>query len=247
MMGAEKVENGIASVSAPAACIEKKGVAEMSDMREQVLNQLRVDLEDCKREEDTYRRIGACLRICERAQNEKHEAEHKGPGKIVKALSYFIFVILLLDVAAGFEEVAETRLSGVAFTVFEIVLLALVFGLPALSIHLGTLMHRGAAKRAKREMDTANHELELACRRYAFAYRSRPRAVALEDWNVLTLTELVRIVNRGRADTVKEAINVLEGDIAQQRLEAKMSDQMAMQHRMIDELKRIQSDIIWFS
>ena len=149
--------------------------------------------------------------------------------------------------AAGFEEVAETRLSGVAFTVFEIVLLALVFGLPALSIHLGTLMHRGAAKRAKREMDTANHELELACRRYAFAYRSRPRAVALEDWNVLTLTELVRIVNRGRADTVKEAINVLEGDIAQQRLEAKMSDQMAMQHRMIDELKRIQSDIIWFS
>ena len=32
MMGAEKVENGIASVSAPAARIEKKGVAEMSDL-----------------------------------------------------------------------------------------------------------------------------------------------------------------------------------------------------------------------
>ena len=54
------------------------------------------------------------------------------------------------------------------------------------------------------------------------------------DWDIPTLESLLALVKRGRADTVKEALNVLETDRYRERVEAKMNGQIELLNGQIE-------------
>lgn len=207
---------------------------------------LQRDLTDCQALTGTYHSIGTSITSRNRAQTELLQAQARQRGWPKKIRMYLGCAMAMLIIAQGLESTMLSLVPESAATL-DLCLMVAVFTLPAVLVHVGTIERRGAIRRAQRSLDEAQQELDKASRRFINGYRAQSRAVSLVDWNVPTLTALVGIVHRGRADTVKEALNVLETDRHRERLENHAQAQTALQGLVIEELKQVQRDIRWFS
>ena len=102
---------------------------------------------------------------------------------------------------------------------------------------------RKARKRAKRDIATAEARRDAACGEYIRAYEKRERPVTLMDWDIPTLESLLALVKRGRADTVKEALNALETDRYRERVEGKLNGQIELQQKALSNQRFIKAEI----
>ena len=102
---------------------------------------------------------------------------------------------------------------------------------------------RKARKRAKRDIANAEARRDAACDEYVRAYEKRERPVTLMDWDIPTLESLLALVKRGRADTVKEALNALETDRYRERVEGKLNGQIELQQKALSNQRFIKAEI----
>lgn len=95
------------------------------------------------------------------------------------------------------------------------------------------------------ELNTSQQTYDEAIDNIVAIWRKGPKTVPLVYWDEWTLNTLIKYVYYGRADTLKEAINLFEQERFQQKQAEKLGQIASSQNQISDQIEDLKREVRW--